>query len=210
MKKAFLCQIPIRLPFLCHYEAKDSRELQVDHPVRFPLLLLLEAYAKPEDEVRLVLTYNSEEDREVIEALREDVRELQRTVGFRCNVDSPEDFRLVEQAFEQHLTYQKKLFVRLLDEFDDVDEIYADISFGNKPTPIIVTRLLDYFQRTRPLRVGHIIYANVFLHEAEEGETATGYVYDVTGLIRLSNIIQLVAASGTDTPDDMLRQLIEM
>ena len=161
MKKAFLCQIPYNLPKnYCKYEAMDSKKLQIDRAVRFPLVLLVEAYASPEDEVRIVVTYNSDENLETIHALRDDLRAVQEKIGFICDLDSPTDFRAVQVDFEFHINYQKRLFLKLLDQFDDIEKIYADITIGTKPTPIVITRLLDYFQKTRPMFIGNIIYAN--------------------------------------------------
>ena len=111
MKKAFLCQIPYNLPKnYCKYEAMDSKKLQIDRAVRFPLVLLVEAYASPEDEVRIVVTYNSDENLETIHALRDDLRAVQEKIGFICDLDSPTDFRAVQLTLNSILIIRKGCF----------------------------------------------------------------------------------------------------
>ena len=62
--------------------------------------------------------------------------------------------------------------------------------------------------------IGNIIYANV--PRMMEGkaissdEILEGKVYDITGLITLNNMIDLVVTAGAKHPDDLLRKLIEM
>ena len=212
MRKLFLCQIPLNKPSKAYYEAMDNKNLQIEEAFAYPLLLLIRAYAKKEDQVKILLTYNNEEqDRERIEELRQEVRELRDKIGFDCNCDQETDFRCLKQDFQQSLKYQVRLFLNLLDETNEVDQIYADISFGNKPTPIVIAKLLEYIQKTREVTIGHVSYASILFHQPpDEQGFYKGYIYDVTPLFSLSRQIDLVARSKSKNPDNLLKTMIQL
>ena len=210
MDKLFLCQIPRQKPELTLYEAMDNKRLNVEEAYAYPLHLLMHAYAEKDDHVRVLLTYNNdEEDLERIHEVKAGVLELQKKIGFQFEAENPEDFILLRQEFKQSLKYQLQLFFSLLDQIKDAQEIYADISFGNKPTPIIMAKLLEYIQKTRKTKIGHVIYANLdFTKEKDEQGLREGYIYDISPLFDLSRQIDLVVKSKASDPDELLGKLL--
>lgn len=210
MKKVFLCQVPMQKPESAYYEAVDNRNLSFDEAFAYPLLLLLKAYAGSDDEVRIVLTHNgSDNDLEQIENLREEIVDLQSTLKFKGDLHSNSDFIALCVDYRHGIRYQMDLFLAILPAIKGAEEIYADISFGTKPTPIIVAKLLDYVRKTRATKLGHITYANIdFSAQVLEDGTRRGYIYDVTPLYALSAQIDLIALTRMKDPDSYLEKLL--
>lgn len=208
--KKFITTIPLQLGGglkSAVYESADNDRLMYDKEISFPILSVVNAYAEKGETVKIF--YIRQEDSRTIankESFLSQLRELEDTVGCICEEEEiliPDDELIVT-----HL----KTFEKLIERFEDRDILYACMTFGTKPVPIVEMLALNYAYRAlNDVSIGCVVYGQTrFAKDPDTGEliVAEAKIFDVTSLIYMDEIVRKVADLKPMNPLNYIKTLL--
>ena len=200
MRKVFVGSIPLQKPQLRYYQAQDNSTLQCENKVSHPLILLVQGYAQNHDHVVVVLCMTESEvaDRNALH-LKEELIKIRDAVGFSLSIE------IKRFPDNEQLDAHIHLFSTLISCLEQDDNLYLDITFGTKPTPIILMNVAYFLAKTRNVSVECICYGRIPDHKDHE---KPGFIYDVTSLYRLTTTIDVLSRMKVDNPEIVLKKLL--
>lgn len=125
-----------------------------------------------------------------------ELEELKTELGFEYEIN------IVSTPFSETIDDHLALFGKLIDTVHDDDGLYADITFGTKPIPMIFLMMLTYAYRFRNTCIENIIYGQ-FNHDADISS-----LYDVTALFYMNSTINTM--SETFDPKEFIKAMLEL
>ena len=184
---------------LVRYDAQGVEALEYEGETRFPVIPLINGYVEDGEEVKLItVTYDYEYCRTNLELLRGEVADLEEKRGITCSIES------IEVPFDDRVGAMMHIFLELIDRIDDGDVLHACITYGSKPTPMVLMMVMQYCYR---------IMTNVtrrcIVYGQRDWNTGITKIYDVTQLVRLDEIVRRAADLHLEDPEEFLRELIE-
>ena len=97
-----------------------------------------------------------------------------------------------------------ELFGKLIDCTADGDTLYACITYGSKPFPLIQIMALNYAYRIRKnVSIGCIVYG------AKDHNNGSMEVYDITSLLYIDETVRLMAEQKVENPTDLIKNLLK-
>ena len=189
------------------YRAADNRRLQMEEAISFPILTAVSGYLEPGEPSRLIaLAADTEDGRRNLAALREQLGELCAARGL-----TPPEIVSVPMAEGDSVAAQVDAFQRLIDHAEDDDELFACLTYGTKPLSQAVLMAVRYAYRIkRNASVACIVYGSVDRSGGGGPETWTGTVYDETALVRLDEIVRVLADRGVEDPKRVLDGILSL
>ena len=194
---------------LTNYRAVDNESLRYDGETRFPIIHAIYNSAKPEDiiEVNAIIISSSaaENDNEYVEVNYQHL--VDELTVFR-NMGVFKDFRInrIVTEDDESINTQLQLFTDLVSHIGDNDELHACITYGTKPTPIIMFTALNYGYKLKSnTHVENILYGR-FDHVNPENSK----IYDVTALFYTNSIVNRLADGRVNEPEEVIKKLLEL
>lgn len=193
-----------------HYGSDDNKGLRYDKETRFPIIHAIYNSAKPDDviEVNAIIIRRGEAAdccNEYVEVnygyLVDELTELKNRGIFK-------DFRInrIITEDDEGIHTQLKLFTDIVSHIGDNDELHACITYGTKPTPIIMFTALNYgYKLKNNTHVENIIYGR-YVH----GHPGNSKIYDVTALFYTNSIVNRLADGKVSDPEEVIRTLLEL
>ena len=118
----------------------ENELLRCGRDTRFPLMSVINAYAQPGEEIRVIaVTPQTEAALIHFRQLAEELSQLQTEKGFVCA--GPE---MIPLTYAGDVNTQIELFHKLLPVFEDGDTLYGCLTCGNKPMPIAELMTIEY------------------------------------------------------------------
>ena len=187
---------------LSRYEPIGNDLLCFDRDTRFPLIPVINAYAQPGEEIRVIaVTPNKEASQVHFAQLAEELAQLQAEKGFVCA--GPEKISL---TYAGDVNTQIELFQKLLPVFEDGDTLYGCLTYGNKPMPIAELMALEYAYRVlKDVRIGCLVYGELD-HSVPVNPPMR--IFDITALIQLDELVRMLAELKVPDPGTMLNGLL--
>ena len=184
-----------------HYQAVGNARLEMEGKTCFPILTAIHGYVKPGEPFRVIaVVSDSEAGRANYQTLQDELKALCEKYGLCCaGVDGvviPSD-----ESVEAHAnTFQK-----LISYMEDEDELFACITYGDKPISMMVRMAVQYAYRVmRNTTIDCIVYGQ------RDWNADTAAVYDETGLVRLDEIVRLMADQKIVNPKGILRDIFAL
>lgn len=198
--KKFLMTVPQQKkldPYL--YEAVDNSKLIYEEKTAFPLIPVINGYLKRGEAFQIIAV---KEDDICTDLNYEKLKEELKGLFQKNNIpyDENQHLKLVEVPYRDDINAQLEVFRKLIKEFDSGDEIYACITYGSKPSEIVITMLLRYLRQIkRNCYISCIVYGKILweIHEAK--------LYDLTALLHLDDI--LLAVSELENAEQLIEKL---
>ncbi len=143
---------------------------------RFPIVAVIANSAKKGDAVRVYGIKPEHENTSHWEAeLKAELDGLKENIGFSY------EFIVLETAMSETVENHLALFKKLIDTADDNDHIYADITFGTKPIPIVMLMFMNYTYKYRDnAEIESIVYGQF------NNATKEAALYDVSALFYMN------------------------
>ena len=187
------------------YKAVGSERLSVDSCISFPILAAINGYVAPGEDFALVtLVTDTEDGRRNYVLFREQVTALCEKRGFNL----PE-FRTVTAPNEDGVSVQLSLFQKLIDQTEDEDDLYVCITYGTKPMSQTLLMAVKYsYTIKKNTSIGCVVYGRV--DRSGPQEAWYGEVYDMTALLRMEEIVNKLAASGTSDPEKVIKKILDL
>lgn len=199
MNKTFIGSAPLQPPKPVRYSAVDNSHLQYDDVVLNPLCLLLRGYAKPGDQVKIIVcvTEGTVAEENFL-TLREDFLKIGKEIGFipeiiACNVKNDEG-----------IATHAALLSDLAALAGENQTFYVDITFGTKPTPIVFFNFLRFVTQVYNAGIGCVCYGR--MEHSQPGHP--GYIYDVSALYMMTTIIDKVAKQSPQNSNTLFQLLL--
>lgn len=213
--KKFLMVTPQQPEFQLHlekYEAQGNKLLEFGE-THFPIIPLINGYVEDGEEIELVtVTYDYKHCRTNYRTLEQEVSSLEASRGISCPITS------IEVAFDDSIEALLKSFQLLIDRIDDGDILHACITFGSKPMPLMLVMAMQYAYRLRKnvsiecVVYGQIDRANVDCDAPRNVQVTQEVprIYDVTALVKLDELVRVLADLRVVDPRSIIGQILEM
>lgn len=193
--KKFITTIPLQLGGELEsavYEPVDNDRLKYDQEISFPILSVINAYAEKGERVKVF--YIRQQDERTIpnkaKFIRQ-LRELEESAG--CVCEEEEVLISSDELIDTHL----KTFEKLIEKFADKDILYACMTFGTKPVPVVEMLALNYAYRAlNDVSIGCVVYGWTHFTKdpvTNERKVEEAKIFDVTSLLYMDEIVRKVA-----------------
>ena len=185
------------------YEAVGNERLRFDKSTRFPLMAVINAYAEPNEEIRvLTVTPDTDSARIHEKQLRDELASLQEEKGFICR-----GVEAIPITYAGDVDTQLELFRKLLPYFEEGDTLYACLTYGTKPMPIAELMAIEYAYRVvEDVAIGCLVYGEL---DHSAGEPAPMRIFDITSLIRLDEIVRMLAEHRVSDPINIINRILD-
>ena len=203
MKKFIMC-CPLQGKFDLNetlYKPIENEKLKYKE-TRFPVIPLINGYVECGEKICLLLIRTKREATERNKCFLEqelDILKKEKNIDVElCEIftDDSEDIKT-----------QLKLFIDIISKISDGDELYACMTYGTKPTPIIEMMALNYgYRALNNISIGAIVYG-LYHHEKDMDY---GEIFDITALFYMDEMVNKIAAMGVEDPETLLKEFMGM
>lgn len=167
---------------------------------RFPVIPLINGYAEAGETVAVVaVTYDLPSCKHNLSLLEEELAGLSETRSISCNLES------ISVPADDSVSAVLHVFQELIDRTADDDVLHACITFGSKPMPIVMVMALQYAYRIkRNVSIDCVVYGAIDFN----ADPRVAKIYDVTSLVKLDEIVRLLAERGVENPESIFRTIL--
>ena len=203
--KKFITVIPMQPPEKfkkLHYAAPENDKLLSNNmETRFPIFVAVSNCVKQGENISVtaVITDNHDNVTENMKYFLEELEELRARIGFEYELTELHTSK--EETPEKHLA----LFGDMIGIFKDGDEIYADMTYGTKPTPMVIMMSLSYaYEICSNTDVKAVIYGSKD-HSADTGE-----LFDISSMFYINSVIHRMSAAKPSDPLAFIKDIIDI
>lgn len=198
---------------LSRYEVVGNDRLLYPKETRFPLMHLINGYAEQGEEIRVfAITPEYKYCNVHLQQLQEELDALQAEKGFLCR-----GVEAVNVTFAGDVATQVEVFQKLLPIMEDDDILYGCLTYGMKPMPIAELMAIQYAYRVlENVSIGCLVYGEVDysaqpLKVLPNGsEVFPTRLFDITALVRLDEIVRLLADRKVTDPKGILERILNL
>lgn len=200
--KNYLCTIPQQphesLRETLYANPCDNPVLACPKPTRFPILAVIRNTVKQGEHIRLTAVRPKHKHCDAnFETFTAELDALKNEIGFEFDLD------IVNTPFSETIDDHLALFGKLIDFVYDDDMLYADITYGSKPIPILILMTLTYAYRFKEnVSVENIVYGQL------DHDTKVSGLYDVSALFYMNSTINTM--SDTSDPKKFIKAVLEL
>ena len=183
------------------YKATGNANCTCGGKVIFPLNAVLAEKLHRGDEVKVVLlktqTGRSEENARLFQ---------QELDAINAGIGAKILYEAIDTDFVETKQNHEKRLRAMLSKIEEGAEIYADITFGPKPLPLVMMCVLSFAEKFFDADVKKIVYGKVDFVRHDDGKNypENPELYDITSLYYLNN---LMGAMEAKDGEDALRAL---
>lgn len=187
------------------YRAVGNTRLQVDTPISFPILTAIHGYVQPGEDFRVIaVTPDTDVTRRNFRRLEEQLAALCKERQLCCP-----SVELLITGADQRVSTHTETFQKLLDYVDDDDELFSCMTFGTKPQSQAMMLAVQYAYRVkRNASISCIVYGEV--DRTGPKPWKKGWVYDMTALVQLDEIVHMLAERGVADPKGALDAILSL
>lgn len=212
MKKFITTIPPMQRPWNLKdgvYSAVNNERLCCDFETCFPVLPLIKGYSEDNEEVEIITVYTddpeicTDKERGIdiskanYDRFKEQLSKNLSNVNYKIN----EITIKYDESVETHLN----TFIKIIEQINEGDIIFADITFGTKPLPIIEIMALNYALRIKKdVSVGCLSYGAFNFNSGEMS------VFDVTSLLYMDELVNNMAKMNVDNPIEMIKGILSL
>ena len=172
------------------YESVENEKLRYEKKISFPILLLLNAYVEEGENVKIIaMKHEYENAKKNFETLCKEVQEFEQERKCHCEIIE------ISVPYNDLIDTHLNTFGELIAHMEEEDELYACMTYGSKPVPIVEMMALNYAYRAkRNTEIGCIAYGQ-FDHNDKKAK-----IYDITALFYMDEIVRNVADRNVAEP----------
>ena len=184
------------------YEPQGNSLLEYGE-THFPIIPLISGYAEDGEAVKLItVTYDQSNCMHNLDILKQELASLEESRGIACDLDS------VVVPADDSVPAVLHVFQELIDRTDDDDLLHACITFGSKPMPLVLVMAMQYAYRIkRNASIECVVYGAI---DFNADPPYPSKIYDVTSLVKLDEIIRLLAERGVEDPEAVISQILSL
>ena len=202
MKKYFITAISNqRRLSACRYETNQA-DLQYDGETAYPVMHLLANHIQPGDAAEVIAIDFQDNPPENFDLLKEDLCALERKFQTKITLT------VLSHGLSETNYEHRNLFKLLVQGIEDCSTVYADLTYGTKPTPMVIALALFWIELIRKYTdVAQLIYGRIFWKAPQVIDRAC--IYDVTDILKIVNLTQRMEAIGGENTEEAIFRLLE-
>lgn len=143
-----------------------------------------------------------------LERYKNEIESINKSIGAKI------EYTIIDSDFVETRDAFGKRFMDLFDVLSDGVKIYADITFGTKPTSLIIMNVLHFAEKFFDADVDSVIYGKTGFIKKEDGNSVadpkSAKVCDVTVLYLLNNLTYSMNADSGDEARDAMKVFFGM
>ena len=200
MKKIIFCDIPMK-KFMnaMVYAGTGNANCNYSKPVMFPINAVLAESLNKDDEVRVILLRTLDKAGNCGTNSGLFMQELD---GINAAIGAKISYETLDSEFKETKDTHESRLKDMLDKIEENSEIYADITYGPKPLPMILMCVISFAEKFLDCEVKSVVYGKV---EFDEKNTPSSpELFDVTSLYYLNNLTySMVANDGKEARQNL-------
>lgn len=195
MKKIIFCDIPMKKNLNAMvYANTGNTNFNYSKEVMFPINAILAESLKKDDEVRVILLRTKDK---AGNSGRNSGLFMQELDEINSEIGAKISYETLDSEFKETKDIHEKRLQDMLDKIEEHTEIYADITYGPKPLPMILMCVLSFAEKFLNCDVKSVVYGKVDFDD--NNKPCNPELYDVTSLYYLNNLTSsMVADNGKD------------
>ncbi len=208
--KKFIFTIPRQNPqYLTSdvYKSVDNQKLENNIPTSFPIIPIINAYCEENDEIEIITLVATEKNNENVYYCNCDVN-LEKFKNELKSVCSTKQitFKIstINVAFNETLKTHLNTYYKLVEAINDGDTIFADITYGSKPIPIVEMIAISFCTKNK-----NNVMLECMCYGEMDHETKEKRLFDVTSLFYLDEISSLLSQTKFSDPQKLIKGLIK-
>ena len=199
MKKIIFADIPMKEinadRNAQYYARTGNADCTYQGKVIYPINAVLAEKLKSCDDVKVVLlktvTQSGNSDKNA-ELFRKELDAINTNIGTHITYET------IETDFVETKANHEKRLRAMLSKVEDGAQLYADITFGQKPLPMVLMCVLHFAEKFFHADVKEIVYGKVDFVRHEDGASypENPELYDITSLYYLNGLVDSMEASS--------------
>ena len=196
------------------YPAKGNSKLEYGE-TRFPIMPVINGYAEKGDKIR-VMAILTDGDNFKYNYETYFIDEINDIIKAKELVLNGNEIEVIQTADSEDIETHIKLFIDIMTAISDNEDIYACITYGTKPTPIIESMALSYAYRLKNVKVECIVYGRYMnpnprlSDEENEKNKENNGIYDTTSLFYMDAVINELAEKKSPNPEKAIRAMLRI
>lgn len=202
MKKIVFADIPMKEMVASRdgqcYAGTGNAGCTYKGTVVYPINAVLAEKMKPNDDVKVVLLKTMTQDGNAeknAELFRQELDAINASIGARIA------YEMIDTDFVETKANHEKRLRAMLAKIEGGAQLYADITFGQKPLPMVLMCVLHFAEKFFDADVKKIVYGKVEFVRHDDGKSypENQELYDVTSLYYLNGLVgAMEAPSGAE------------
>lgn len=190
------------------YEAFNNENLKSDIITSFPVLPLIKGYCESDEKIEIIVIYTDDE-----KCFNEKLGENTSVYAYNKFKEQAETFlqgidytiNEITIKLDERIECHLDTFTKIIEQINNGDTIYTDISYGTKPIPIIQIMALNYALRVmKNVKVECLCYGGVNFSNGAMS------IYDVTSLLYMDEFVNGISKTNTKNPLEVIKELIKL
>lgn len=208
--KHFITTISLNrgLSAINYKNAEGADYLDNDREFTNPVLVPLKNLPANGEKIRVTAIVTNDKDgncRRNLEKFKDEVEKLRSELGFEYG-----GVEEISVDYAESTAKHLDLFEMMIEHIHDGDEIVADITYGNKPTPIAVQLALTFaYHYKENTVIKALTYGEVDHNEKNSaGNFYLGYIYDVSALFYMNSVMSEMMSAKPGDPLGFIKRLL--
>ena len=195
MKKIIFCDIPMKKNMSAMvYAGTGNTNCTYSKPVMFAINAVLADSLQKNDEVRVVLLRTLDK---AGNSGKNSGLFMQELDAINAEIGAKITYETLDSEFKETKDIHETRLKEMLDKIEENTEIYADITYGPKPLPMILMCVISFAEKFLNCDVKSVVYGKVDFDD--DNKPYNPELYDVTSLYYLNNLTSsMVADNGKD------------
>jgi len=204
---------PLRNPL---YSLGGKSKTSYNGKINFPLNVALAENLDESDELTVCiikvtdgLTAKSEETfRKNEEVFRDELSKINESIGAKIQ------YKIIESDFSETRDAFGKRFMEMFEILENGCKIYADITFGTKPTSMLTMNILYFAEKFYDADIESVVYGKTVFKELPDGRSVpdpdNSKVCDVTILYLFNNLTNAMEVENGEKAKKIFRMFFGM
>ncbi len=202
--KKFITVIPMQ-PDDCLHKIRYETEaeellLKSEIETRFPTMLMIDSSVEKDEKIEIVVVKTEHENTEKnYKAFLSELDEIKQKKGFEYKIID------IKTTLSETPEKQYELLEKIVENLSDGDEVYSDITYGAKPTPIVIMMAMNYaYEYLKNTDVKAMIYGS---YNHATGKTTA---YNVSSLFYMNSLMNKVSGGNHENPLEVIKAIINL
>jgi hypothetical protein len=190
------------------YKPVGNPKLEYGGETRFPIVPVISGFTDSGDAVRVIAVITDGDKSNAKNTAYNYRTYFEPEIKKICRAKELEfdSIKLIHTPDNESIDAQLKLFSDIADAIHPGDEVYACISYGTKPMPIVLTMALNYaYKLKKDVSIGCIVYGRFPHLEEDQGKAL---IYDTTSLFYMDSIVNKLAEIKAEDPAKAVRLML--
>lgn len=202
--KKFITGIPMLPEGSLHrvsYETEAGETLlRSDIETRFPAMLMIDSSVEKDEKIEIVVIKTEHTNTENnYKAFLSELDEIKQKKGFEYKITE------IQTTLSETPEKQYELLEKIVENLSDGDEVYSDITYGAKPTPIVIMMAMNYaYEYLKNTDVRAMIYGS---YNHATGKTSA---YDVSSLFYMNSLMNKISGGNHENPLEVMKAIINL